>query len=78
MAKPILIVRVPNSFAQERMVSDIANTIIENSNNEYWVFCVVEKEREVFGFECFNHNLPDIELEQLYEKLKVGLKDGQE
>lgn len=71
MAKPIFIVRIPDTITGGRH-KEILEATERKLHLEYHTF-VVKESRKTIGFECFNGDMiPEIELEDLRKKLNMA------
>lgn len=68
-AKPIFIIRTPRLFTTEE--HNILTEIAAEKLKDYHVLIVTGTEEEDFMFECFNGDIPDIDIEQLKEKVNI-------
>lgn len=71
IAKPIFIVRFPNVENVTHEEKKDTHEKLKSQLEGYYVLCVWDDKIESVTFECFNHNLSEIELEEL--KLKLNL-----
>lgn len=73
--KPILIIRIPNYIPFDDC--DGFDVSLKDIRKEYHVFTIQSEGYNDFIFECFNHNLSDIQLEELKEKLLIKTKSNE-
>lgn len=74
MAKPIFIINRqgygPQSIDEETQESEMFKSIADKMSDYHVLFTYSCNSPE---FQCFNHNLPNIELEELYKKVGKNL-----